>query len=96
MQPLSHPWCLDDYVIPSDLRSGLKTRIYSIEDVFCQGAYGAVVTPVCDAVGAGHLISPELQYCYHPLPGFPTLIRHVPSGYVHLRQLDRDLSSTLV
>ena len=52
--------------------------------------------PVYNAVGAGHLISPELQYRYHPLPGFPTLIAHVPSEYVHLRQLDRDLSSALV
>ena len=92
----SHARCSDDYVIPSDLGSGVKTWIYGVEDVFHQGAYGALTSPIYNAVSAGCLISPELQHRHHPLPGRSTPGAHVSSGCVHLGWLDRDLGSTLV
>ena len=82
----------DDYIIASDFGSWVKTWIYGIHDIFCQYVYGAFMTPVNYAIGAGGLVSPELENCHYPLPGLPAFYTDVSSGCANLGRPDQDLS----
>ena len=78
--------------LPSDLGSGVKTRIYGIDDIFCQCANGAFTTPVNYAMGTGGLVSPKLEDCHYTFPGLLAFYTDIPSGGTDLGQPDQDLS----